>query len=46
MKSPQEIRELFKNKHIDNEALILICEHYEDRRKEKIRVLIEVDHLN
>lgn len=37
-----EIKEMFKDKHLDKEGLELMAKHYEEKRKEKIRVLLEV----
>ena len=33
---------MFKDKHLDKEGLELMANHYEEKRKEKIRVLLEV----
>ena len=42
LRSPQQIKDSLKNKQIDNEGLILIYQHYEERRREKVRILLEV----
>jgi hypothetical protein len=36
-----EIKDFFKHKKLDPEGLDLICKHYEERRREKVRVLLE-----
>jgi len=41
IRSQQEIKEFFKHKRMDPEALDLVCKHYEERRQEKVRVLLE-----
>ena len=40
-KSYNEIQEIFKGKKFDKETLELQFKHYEDKRKEKIKVLLE-----
>jgi hypothetical protein len=45
MRTGAEIKEFTKTKINDKEGLDLMALHYEERRKEKIRVLIEVNNL-
>lgn len=40
-KSLNEIKEMFKGKIKDKETLELQHQHYEEKRKEKIRILLE-----
>jgi len=41
IRNTQEIKEMYKEKNLDNEGYELMARHYEERRREKVRVLRE-----
>jgi len=43
MKSFDEIKEMYGDGKVDREGLELIAQHYEERRREKVRILLEVN---
>lgn len=42
MRSFDEIKEMYGDGKVDREGLELIAQHHEERRREKVRVLLEV----
>lgn len=41
MKSLEDIKQIYKDKNTDKQSLHIKWNHYEERRKEKIKILIE-----
>ena len=42
MLSLEEVRSMYGDNKLDKDGLELLAQHHEERRKEKIRVLLEV----
>jgi len=43
IRTPAEIKEIFRSKNLDKEGIEQMVLHYEERRREKVRVLLEVN---
>ncbi len=42
MRTAAEIREIFRSKNLSKDGVEQMVMHYEERRREKVRVLLEV----
>jgi hypothetical protein len=42
MKSMEQLKQMYREKAHDKSAMDIMARHYEERRKEKIRILLEV----
>jgi hypothetical protein len=46
VRTVEDIKQQNKGRALDNENLEIMARHYEERRREKVRVLIEVNFLS